>query len=213
MSCFLDSSSSFTKRVLRHCFHVLYGSHLLHFLVATFKWETTFCWSCYMFCLLWPTETPAPCFLLPLVAGFLNLYVFSWSFHRPILFSWRWRYRSGLWFFPLATDPWPVFKPAPCLPELAVIAPFRIYTQGACCRVGRGMELELGKLGMLTVQLEESLGKVFPAAHESASYWSPKCSQQKLHPFNALWYSYLHLSCSHSPSHRHPLLQERNGFL
>ena len=89
-------------------------------------------------------------------------------------------------FFSLATDLWPVFKPAPCLPELAVIAPFRIYTQGACCRVGRGMELELGKLGMLTVQLEESLGKVFPAAHESASYWSPKCSQQKLHPFNAL---------------------------
>ena len=89
-------------------------------------------------------------------------------------------------FFPWPQTPGLYSIPAPCLPELALIAPFRIYTQGACCRVGREVELELGKLGMLTVQLEGSLGKVFPAAHESASYWSSKCSQQKLHPFNAL---------------------------
>ena len=88
--------------------------------------------------------------------------------------------------FPLTADPGLFSIPAPCLRELALIATSRIYTQGACCRAERVVQLELGKLGTLEVQLGGSLGKVFPAAHESASYWSPKCNQQKLHPFNAL---------------------------
>lgn len=45
--------------------------------------------------------------------------------------------------FPLATEPGLFSIPVPCLPGLALIATFRIYTQGACRRVGRGVELEL----------------------------------------------------------------------
>lgn len=84
--------------------------------------------------------------------------------------------------FSLGHRAWPVFHTC----SLSARACSHCYLQdlhtGSLPQSGERGRAGTGGLGMLTTQLGGSLGKVFLAAHTSASYWSPKCNQQKCIP-------------------------------